>query len=113
MITIDKLKTIGVDTDEGIRRCMGNETLYLKLVAGVPSEACFSNLDKAVAEHDFVAAFEAAHAMKGILGNLAIKPMFNDAVEITELLRNGTDTDYSPFLSRLEKGRKELEKLCE
>ena len=32
MLTIEKLKAYGANVDEGLSRCMNNETFYLRLV---------------------------------------------------------------------------------
>ena len=47
----------------------------------------------------------------GITGNLALTPLYEPIVEITELLRARTETDYSPLLSVILTKRKELEDL--
>lgn len=113
MITLEALKKFGADTEKGLAMCMGNEALYLRLVGSVPAETRFGVLSRTIGEGDMEAAFDAAHALKGVLGNLALTPLYEKASEITELLRNRTDTDYSELLSGLEAGRDELAKLCE
>ena len=58
---------------------------------------------------DFVvAAFEAAHGLKGSIGNLALTPIFNPVCEIVELLRGkkemvDTGTLVDTVLSEREK----------
>ena len=113
MLTIDALKALGADTEEGLSRCYGNEAFYLRLVGMVKDEKNFSALEKAIAEDDLDAAFEAAHALKGVLANLSLTPMTDIAVEMTELLRNRTVTDYAPMLERLMEKKKELDALFE
>ena len=100
MITIEKLNSFGVDTAEGLERCFGNEALYLKLVTTIPDDATFERLEKKVASKDLDGAFEAAHALKGVLGNLSLTPLYTLAVEITF---SGTfrSRRYIRLLSRL------------
>ncbi|MBR1798076.1 MAG: Hpt domain-containing protein [Clostridiales bacterium] len=112
MITIEKLKTYGANTEEGLGRCFGNEELYLRLVAMVPSQAEFTKLNEAIAQGDLKAGFEAAHALKGALGNLSLTPLCDKVIEITELLRMGANTDYSGILGDIEALRASLEALC-
>ena len=112
MLTIDSLKAYGADTQEGLGRCFGNAEFYLKLVASVPSEKNFGKLKDAMAAGDLGSAFEAAHALKGVLANLSLTSLAKTAGELTELLRNRTQTDYQPLLDELEKKRAGLEKLC-
>ena len=113
MLTIDALREMGVKPEEGLNRCMNNEEFYLKLVKMVPGDAGFVKLREAIAAGDLEAGFEAAHALKGVLGNLSLTPMDDSVVEITELLRSRTETDYGPLLETILAQRDALEKLCE
>jgi len=112
MITIEKLKNFGADTDEGLTRCYGNESLYLRLVNMMSADANFDMLESALNSGDLDKAFEAAHALKGVLGNLSLTPMYDIVCEITELLRARTETDYSALLSELLSKRNTLIALC-
>ena len=69
MVTIEKLNAFGADTSEGLARCYNNETLYLRLINMLPKEKNFDKLQTALQENDLDAAFEAAHALKGVTGN--------------------------------------------
>ena len=53
----------------------------------------------------------AAHALKGVLGNLSLTPLYEKVCEITELLRARTETDYAPLLSEIEQRRGQLERM--
>ena len=111
MITVDNLKKFGANTEEGIARCMGNEQFYLKLVATVPGQKEFDVLREKASAGDLDAAFEAAHALKGVLGNLSLTPLYEKVCEITELLRDKKDTDYSEYLNRAKEQKQKLVEL--
>jgi len=108
-MTLDDLRAYGANVDEGLGRCMGNEEFYLRLVGMVKEDAGFAALEQAIAANDLTAGFEAAHALKGVLANLAITPILEPVMEITELLRAGTEMDYSELLAKI---LEEKEKLC-
>ena len=108
MLTIEGLKELGVNTDEGLARCMNNEAFYLRLVGMGIADAGFDKLETALNEGDLDAAFEAAHALKGVLGNLSLTPAYEPASEITELLRSRTQTDYAPLLNKIKEARAAL-----
>ena len=112
MITIEKLNTFGANTAEGLARCFGNEALYLKLVATIPGEANFDKLKDSIAAKEKKNAFEAAHALKGVLGNLSLTPIYTPIVEITELLRSESDINYKSLLDTILEKKDELGKLC-
>ena len=104
MLSIDALKEFGADTEEGLGRCMKNEGLYLRLVGMVIDDAGYAKLSDALSAGDLKAAFEAAHALKGVLGNLSLTPVYNPVSELTELLRKPDPADadkYQPLLDEI------------
>ena len=107
-MTLDALREYGAAVDEGLTRCMNNEAFYLRLVGTVTADTKLETLEKALREKDLDAAFEAAHALKGMYANLALTPLTVPVSEMTELLRSRTDTDYSPLL---EEAKAQFEKL--
>ena len=87
MLTIQALRDWGANTDEGLSRCMNNEAFYLRLVGMLKNDQHFEQLETALAAGDTAAGFEAAHALKGVLANLALTPALTPVSAITELLR--------------------------
>ena len=108
MITIERLNEYGANTQEALTRCMGSEALYLRLVKMLSGDTHFSELEKALQADDLHAAFEAAHALKGVLANLSLTPVLTPISELTELLRSETRMDYGPLM---EQARVQMEKL--
>ena len=87
MLTVDKLRAFGADVDDGLKRCMNNEAFYLRLVNMALDDPGVAHLQEAAEDGDRKAAFEAAHALKGMLANLSLSPLAEPAAELTELLR--------------------------
>ena len=104
-MTLDDLAAYGANVEEGLARCMNNEEFYLRLVNSVKGDENFEVLSKAMHEGDLEAAFAASHALKGVLGNLALTPLYEPMGELCELLRARTDTDYSELLATIEKSK--------
>ena len=90
MLTIDALRDYGANVDEGLGRCFNNEDFYLRLVGMGLADANFDKLKAALDAGDTTAAFEAAHALKGSIGNLALTPIFGPVSQLTEVLRGKT-----------------------
>ena len=111
MLTTDALKQFGADVNDGLSRCMGNEAFYFKLIGKVVEDKNFQALEDAVAAKDLDKAFDAAHSLKGVLGNLALTPVYEPVYEITELLRERKDIDYSEYLKTISEKRSELASL--
>ena len=57
MLTIEKLKAYGANVDEGLSRCMNNETFYLRLVNMAADDAGFERLRTALEKNDRKAGF--------------------------------------------------------
>lgn len=103
MLTIDKLKEFGADTSEGLSRCMGNEDFYLKMVSMGIADERFETIRGVLEKGDYDAAFDMAHAIKGVLGNLALTPIFGPVDEMTEHLRaRDKDVDYMSYCKEME-----------
>ena len=112
MLTIEKLRDFGADVDTGLGRCMNNEGFYLKLVEKSLGDKTYDRLKEAIGNNDLDEAFEAAHGLKGVLGNLSLTPIYDPINEITELLRVRTEMDYSDKLGVIISKRDELAELC-
>ena len=87
MITLDALKHYGANTAEGLARCLKNETFYLRMVGMALADKNFDKLKEAMDAGDARAAFSAAHALKGSIGNVSLTPIYEPVCELTELLR--------------------------
>ena len=94
MLTIDALRNLGVNVEGGMSRCLGREDFYLRLVRMALADANFAKLEAAAANGDLTSGFEAAHALKGSLGNLDLTPVLEPVKEITEKLRAREPGDY-------------------
>ena len=101
MLTIDALKACGADTENGLARCLGNEGFYLNLVSKALKDDGFERLQEAISAGDLDAAFERAHALKGVVGNLSLTNLMEPISEITEDLRARKDLDYTGIMETI------------
>lgn len=102
MLTIDNLKSLGANTDEGLARCLGKEDFYLRMVSMALADNGFEKLREAVTGGDLNEGFERAHALKGVLSNVALTTLADPIAEITEELRARNEIDYSGLLDRID-----------
>ena len=98
-MTLDDLRAYGADVNEGLTRCMNNEAFYLRMVGMMAADTHDSALKDAIAAGNLQAAFEAAHALKGSLANLALKPALAAVEAIVEPLRAKEARDDYPALA--------------
>ena len=112
MLTIQALNDLGVKTQEGLNRCLNNEQFYFRLINKAMADPGFDKLVDAIETGDLDTAFELAHALKGVTGNLALTPLFDPLSEMTELLRNRSAVDYTPMVKKMIDAKEALINLC-
>ena len=108
MLTIDALQQYGANVQEGLERCMNDEAFYLEMVNLTLTDGNYEKLAEAVLAGDKKAAFDAAHALTGIIANVALTPLFTQISEITELLRAREEADYPAYLAQILREREKL-----
>jgi len=108
MLTIQGLREYGANVDEGLRRCLNNEDFYIRLVGIAAADEGYDKLAQQVRDGDLAGAFDTAHALKGVLGNLFLTPVYEPVSEITELLRAKQEADYAPLIDRILEQRDKL-----
>ena len=111
MLTKDALLAYGASYDEGMARCLNKEDFYFKMIRMVAANEKFASLGSALIAKDLQAAFEDAHALKGIVANVSLTPL-SDALEaIVEPLRRREDIDYTVMYARIVALKKQLDEI--
>lgn len=87
--TLLRLHEIGIDTEELLERCMGNEKLACRLLLKFVDDRNYDSLTDALAANDTEKAIAAAHALKGMCGNLSMKRLQTLFETELTLLRGG------------------------
>ncbi len=90
MSLLDELKVLGVNTEEGLDRVMGDTDLY-EMMLGMFIDSVEGSPVKAedFENSDIADVIERVHMLKGVTGNLAIAPLFDSYTEVLGLLRGG------------------------
>ena len=110
-MTIDSLREFGANVDEGLERCMGMEDFYIEMIELGMSDERFEELGKNLDDLDLDEAFETVHALKGVIGNLALTPLYETICEVTEHLRRREEIDYKPLYNKLIEQRNQVKEL--
>ncbi|WP_051197964.1 MULTISPECIES: Hpt domain-containing protein [unclassified Butyrivibrio] len=110
-MTIDSLRAFGANVDEGLERCMGMEDFYIEMIELGISDERFEDLGTCLQEENLDGAFEAVHALKGVIGNLSLTPLYETINELTEHLRSRDKMDYKPLYDKLISQRKAIQDL--
>ena len=85
----------GMDHENTMKRFVGNQGMYLKMLDVFLADSSMGTLKAALGEGDLNGAFEAAHALKGMAGNMGLSRLYEAVCAITEPLRAGeSGADY-------------------
>lgn len=84
----EKLTAVGVEYDEVLKRFMGKEDFYLRMLKKFLDDKNYDGLKQAVEQKNWPEAFTYAHTVKGLCGNLGLGGMLQYVVPMTEELRS-------------------------
>ena len=87
MSMVNELRELGVDVEDPLQRFMGNEGLFNRMIKKLPPAVKDLQVVQHLEAGDYEAALNNAHTLKGVTGNLSIKPLFNAYNEAVNLLR--------------------------
>lgn len=85
----EKLKAAGIDVDDALARLMGSQALLERLLGKFTADQNMARLEDAAASGDAASGFEAAHALKGVCGNLSMTRLFELTSRQCDLFRSG------------------------
>ena len=101
MNLLDELRALGVDVDDGLKRIMGNEKLYRKLLGSFVKMARSNVVQIEDGCDDYSEAIKTAHNLKGTAGNLSLTPIYEAYNEILSLLRGGKPEEAKVVLEKV------------
>lgn len=88
-----QLEENGADVEGTLKRFMGKDTLYLKFLGKFPADQNYANLGTNLETGAYEEAYKCAHALKGVVGNLGLTPVFEKVSTLVEELRNKAEAD--------------------
>ena len=83
-----QLEEGGADVEGMLKRFMGNDGIYLKFLGKFPNDPNYANLGINMESANYEEAYKCAHALKGVVGNLGLTPIFENVSALVEELRN-------------------------
>lgn len=91
----EKLREHGCDVEGALARFLDDEELYVQFYTELLDDKAFTALGLALSENRITDAFDYAHTLKGVIGNMGITPMFETICSIVEPLRVGSTVGVS------------------
>jgi HPt (histidine-containing phosphotransfer) domain-containing protein len=87
--------------------------LYEECLHMFVSDDCFQSLTTNLQAKDVQAAFQDAHTLKGVAGNLSLVRMYDRLREIVEILRKGSLDGTAELMDSISQERMQLEQLIQ
>ncbi len=111
------LENYGADYQSTMARFLGKESFYLKMLGMLPDDKNLFKLERSLSLGDLGGAFEAAHTLKGVAGNLGLAPLYRATCQIVEPLRAREQREdypkmYQAVESEFLKAQRLYERLC-
>ena len=85
---IAALNVWGADTESAIKRMLGDEAFYLRLIDAFLSNNDWRDLCTLLDKKQYRDAFIISHRIKGSCADLSLTPLFQVMCELTDDLRN-------------------------
>ena len=98
MSMLDELKDLGVNIEDALQRFMNNSALYEKMLGKLVSNVKDIEVLPSLEAGDYSAACDAAHTLKGVMGNLSIIPLYKNYTQIVNLLRDNDPDEAKKLL---------------
>lgn len=84
---MDTLGEHGADLDGIAERFLGDEAFYVECLIEFMQDQNFEALEKAIEIQNYTEAFEQAHALKGVAGNLGLMPLYRALSDVISALK--------------------------
>ena len=101
MELFEELRALGVDIDDGLKRVMGNEKLYKRLLGSFVKMTDTNTIRPDFDTSDYTKETEKAHSIKGTAANLSITPISEAYTRILGLLRTGKPEEAREVLGEV------------
>ncbi|MEG1720973.1 MAG: Hpt domain-containing protein [Pseudoflavonifractor sp.] len=104
---LERLAGYGADMKGAMGRFLDDEDLYKSCFTAFVGDESFDAIGAALDAGDYEKAFECAHTLKGITGNMGLTPLYEVVSSLVEALRGhayyGLREYYAAILEQREK----------
>lgn len=108
-----ELVEAGVNVDAALDRFMGNEKLLTRFLLKFSQDKNYDRLVSAMEKEDYNDAFEAAHALKGLSGNLSMDDLYEASGRATECLRHEKYEEAKECMPKLKEEYERVSKVVD
>lgn len=105
---MERLKAYGADTVGAMSRFLDDGDLYASCFEIFLEDACFAKLGNALAAQNYAEAFDCAHTLKGVAGNMGLTPIYHAICSLVEPLRAKTYDNLDGLYAEIMRQRQIL-----
>lgn len=109
MDVIEKLSEWGCDTQKAIERMLGDRELYVNMLYKYREMLDIQGLCALIEDKKTGEAFETAHNLKGVFGNLSLDPLYKLTCRIVDILRAGGCEGLDVLTAELKTEKKKFD----
>lgn len=111
-MSTEKMTEAGIDYEDGVIRFAGKAELYEMFLKRFPEDANFNKLMEELGaenleDKNLEEAFKAAHALKGVTGNLSLNRLYERTAALVEELRNKKTDNLKPMAAAVRESYEE------
>lgn len=110
---LDELREWGCDIEGAMERFLEDEELYYSCLEILVEDEGLKRLGEELKAGETEEAFDCAHTLKGVIGNMGLTPMFEIMVRIVEPLREGRIENLEPVYEELVEAKDYLKRLLD
>lgn len=93
------LEAAGIDAQGALSRLMNNEGFYLRMLGKFVEDPTYTSLEAAYESKDMDALLHAAHALKGVSGNLGMVELSRLCEQMQHLLEGRGEGDVEGLMA--------------
>ena len=96
------------DVTGAMRRFCGDETLYVACLSAFLEDPTMGELNRAVQVQAWDEAFTAAHALKGLAGNMGFVPLMHSLGQLVVLIRGGRTREVDECMVQVNSSYRDI-----
>lgn len=105
---IRALTICNTDVEGALKRFSGNESFYMLCLSEFLNDPTMDELNTAIENNAWDDAFTAAHALKGLAGNMGFVPLLHATGELVVLIRGGRIREVDASNRRVNRCYREI-----
>ena len=105
----DGLKAAGIQIEEALERFMDSEAMFERFLGKFLEDETYRQLKEALEKGDIETSIMKSHTLKGVTGNLSMKPLYQLTSRQVELLRAGQLEEARELMADIDRAYEETD----